>query len=471
MQQLEEVKHPAYVLYRDLGTGHIYTLAHDDDGEVQLIEAEGLLADYQEKQERIARQQEFLRVETPKLVQIPRYSESRRAETAPSRAMQIYEPLEEEASKPQIMGTTVSVISKLPKEFQIAVVVITIMAAVSALIVPAAPKIVQIITNSAPPPAVMSSKYTDRLTRIAQLDESQYDSPAQHDAYSPSACSAAALAEILDSYGANWKISAALNEEISLGAITQSEGLVSLSGIPDTAAHFGFVATPVSGLDQAIQIANSGTPVIIDILPGAAWAKGHFVDLKSGNGNTVTLVDSWTTNYQTISKQRFLNWNLGSMWGVKPGQYTILQNPTVSADQINALLASYHSPVSGQGQMIVDLGMKYHIDPAYVVATFGNESTFGTKGESTKSLSPGNLRCIASARCADGYAQMDSWQMGFQKLYDLLANSQYYIAAGKTTPDTIIPTFAPSGDGNSPVTYIATVKHIEDVLRSGGTQI
>lgn len=467
---LEFVKHPEYALYRDLGTGLLYTPAYDETGEVQLVEAEELLADYQYKQERLARQQELL-IEA-QLVQIPRYSESRRAaETPSSRAMAVYEP-EEVTHRPDITGTTVSIISKLPKEFRIALVVIAILAfASSFVVVPVAPKIAQTITNIVAPPPPAPASYSSRLTRIPQLDQSQYDSPDQYNAYSPSACSAAALTAILDSFGANWHISTILDEEIALGAITPSQGLVRMSGIPNTAAHFGFVATPVSSLDQAIQVANSGTPVIVDILPGAAWPGGHFVDVAKGSADTVALIDSWSTNYQTISKQRFLSWGIGKIFSIAPSQYEVLQNPTVSADQINALLANYHSPVSGQGQMIVNLGVKYHIDPAYVVATFGNESTFGTKGESTKSLSPGNLRCIASARCADGYAQMDSWEMGFEKLYDLLANSQYYITAGKTIPDTIIPTFAPSGDGNSPSSYIANVKHIEDVLRSGGTQI
>src|ERR1700719_786663 len=46
-----------------------------------------------------------------------------------------------------------------------------------------------------------------------------------------------------------------------------------------------------------------------------------------------------------------------------PGPYSVLGKPTITADFINRVLASYGSPAAGLGQQMYDLGVKYGIDP------------------------------------------------------------------------------------------------------------
>jgi len=133
--------------------------------------------------------------------------------------------------------------------------------------------------------------------------------------------------------------------------------------------------------------------------------------------------------------------------------------PTISAERINEILAAYSSPAAGLGQDVYNLGVHYGIDPIHVLAIFLHESRMGTTGEATKTMSPGNERCIKDRPCVDGgYAQMSSWQDGFVHLFSLLSDG--YIkghVSSKcpcTTVSQIVPVFAPSSDGNNEQAYI-----------------
>lgn len=148
------------------------------------------------------------------------------------------------------------------------------------------------------------------------------------------------------------------------------------------------------------------------------------------------------------------------------GPYGVLGKPTITADFINRVLAAYHSPAQGKGQALYDMGVKYNIDPAFALAFFQHESTFGTRGEATASLSLGNLRCIPNYRCQDNYAWFNTWEDGFKAWYELIRN--LYIAQwGLVTVDQIIPKYAPAADHNDEAAYIASLKHSLDTWHIG----
>ncbi|MBV9614199.1 MAG: glucosaminidase domain-containing protein [Ktedonobacteraceae bacterium] len=152
------------------------------------------------------------------------------------------------------------------------------------------------------------------------------------------------------------------------------------------------------------------------------------------------------------------------------GPYAVLGKPTVSANFIDRVLTSYHSPAAGKGQALYDMGVRYGIDPAFALAFFMHESSFGTAGEAAKTLSLGNLRCIPNFPCVDqdrgGYAAFSSWEAGFQAWYELIRN--YYVAQrGLTTVDKIIPIYAPTADNNDEAAYIASLKHALDTWHAG----
>ena len=159
-------------------------------------------------------------------------------------------------------------------------------------------------------------------------------------------------------------------------------------------------------------------------------------------------------------------------------QYTIVGEPTISIQRINVILAAYHSPTAGLGQDIYNLGLQYRIDPVFVLAIFLHESQMGTVGEATKTLSPGNERCLPDRSCTDpqlgGYAQMESWSDGFAHLFSLLYYG--YILGKVTLPlvgqrctsiEQIVLVFAPPSDHNDVAAYIAAWQYAVDAWRAG----
>ena len=141
---------------------------------------------------------------------------------------------------------------------------------------------------------------------------------------------------------------------------------------------------------------------------------------------------------------------------VYPGQHSIQGAPTISAAKIDSILCGAGSPACGSGQQIYTLGVTYNINPAYALAFFQHESSFGLAGAARSTHSLGNLRCIANYPCPGGYAAFPSWSEGFQAWYALI-DSDVYVRSGRTTIETIIPRYAPSDDNNDVNGYINSV--------------
>jgi hypothetical protein len=191
---------------------------------------------------------------------------------------------------------------------------------------------------------------------------------------------------------------------------------------------------------------------------------GKVYDVQVG-GN---LAGTWQTNKPMPPKVSI---------PIHTGPYGVLGKPTITAAFINQVLATYHSPAAGKGQALYDLGVQYGIDPAFALAFFMHESTFGTAGEARITLALGNLRCIPSRPCVNTagttcqtgqscYAKFSSWEDGFQGWYQLIRN--LYIADwGLVTVDQIIPKYAPAADHNDESAYINSLKHELDTWHAG----
>jgi hypothetical protein len=158
-------------------------------------------------------------------------------------------------------------------------------------------------------PAVNASK---ALVRISQLDESQYASPEEYNTWAYSACSTASMTEVLNAYGYHYRITDVLKVEARLGEITPQLGLVENVGIANTAAQFGFQTAWGTNwtLDQVIQIANLGRPVIVG-WPPQRYDGGHIVVVTGGDSNNVYLADSSLWNRHVLSRAQFLQWWAG----------------------------------------------------------------------------------------------------------------------------------------------------------------
>src|SRR5579862_1005025 len=99
------------------------------------------------------------------------------------------------------------------------------------------------------------------------------------------------------------------------------------------------------------------------------------------------------------------------------GSYSVIGQPTISAEFINRILSANSSPATGTGQAIFDLGVKYNIDPVFAMAFFGHESSFGTTGVARVTLSPGNIRASEGYAQIEGYRAYRSWTAGFEDWY------------------------------------------------------
>lgn len=157
---------------------------------------------------------------------------------------------------------------------------------------------------SAKAPVYTASQH---LIRLGQLDPAQYQSTQEYNIWAYSACSAASMTEVINSYGHTYRITTILEYESSIHEITPQEGLLEDSGIQHTGAHFGFKTTwgHNLSLNQVIAAANSGTPVIVSF-PPETFPGGHILVVRGGDSNYVYLADSSRLNWTQLTRARFM---------------------------------------------------------------------------------------------------------------------------------------------------------------------
>ena len=153
---------------------------------------------------------------------------------------------------------------------------------------------------AATPPSQTTPQYnaSQSLVRLSQLDTGQYASPQEYSTWAYSACSAAAMTEVFNAYGHHYRVTDILKVEAQIGEITPQLGLLEDVGIQRTAAQFGFKTTwgHNLSLDQIIDIANHGRPVIVSFPPDR-YAGGHLLVVTSGNKSTVYLAPFGTVTH------------------------------------------------------------------------------------------------------------------------------------------------------------------------------
>ncbi len=149
------------------------------------------------------------------------------------------------------------------------------------------------------------------------------------------------------------------------------------------------------------------------------------------------------------------------------GDYSVVGKPTLSVQLIDEVLERNHSPARGKGQALYNYGVQYNIDPAYALAFFMHESSFGTQGVATVTHSLGNIRSSAGYPDYHGYRRYSTWEAGFEDWYKLIAQ-QYVGQWGLYTVDQIIPVYAPAADNNDETAYIQSIKDAVDAWRNGG---
>ncbi|HEU5382545.1 MAG TPA: papain-like cysteine protease family protein [Ktedonobacteraceae bacterium] len=152
------------------------------------------------------------------------------------------------------------------------------------------------------------------VVRIGQLDPEQYASQNEYQTWAYSACSAAAMTEVLNAYGMHLRIHDVLTVEAGLGAITPDGGLQEDVGIANTMQQFGFKTTWGEHwtLAQVVGTANGGEPVTVG-WPPDRYAGGHIVVVVGGDltAGTIEIADSSSWDRTTLSVPQFLQWWAG----------------------------------------------------------------------------------------------------------------------------------------------------------------
>jgi hypothetical protein len=148
--------------------------------------------------------------------------------------------------------------------------------------------------------------------RLDQNSVWQYDNQQQFNDWSPSACSAASTAAVLNFYGKRYQIADVLDEMIHLNLIDQHLGLLEHAGLRSIADRYQFNAllNESDNLDNVITVANSGHPVIVNWPPGKFFG-GHFLVVTGGDASNVLLADSSSYNYRVLSRDKFLSYWAG----------------------------------------------------------------------------------------------------------------------------------------------------------------
>lgn len=150
---------------------------------------------------------------------------------------------------------------------------------------------------------------SQQLVCLSQLDPSQYGSSDEYNSWAYSACSAAAMTEVFNAYGRHFRVTDVLQVEAQIGAITPQLGLLDPSGIQQTAAQFSFKTTWGNAwtLDQVIDTANHGKPVIVSFPPDR-YEGGHILVVTGGNDTFVYLADTSLWNRHSLTRTQFLQW-------------------------------------------------------------------------------------------------------------------------------------------------------------------
>lgn len=104
----------------------------------------------------------------------------------------------------------------------------------------------------------------------------------------------------------------------------------------------------------------------------------------------------------------------------------------------------FKGKLSGKGQLFVDLGKKYNVNPALAAAISCFESTCGTSKKIIEQNNPCGLYEYKKKRFYS-FASIDE---GIEQMFSRL--SRYYIARGLDTIEEIQPVWCPVGAENDP---------------------
>ncbi len=224
-------------------------------------------------------------------------------------------------------------------------------------------------------PSLLKHGASANLVRLNQCDRYQYHSQTDYDNYCGVDCSTASMTEVMDAYGKQingvpLKIGDVAPKQEASGYL--AGGIQDKSWLPKTAALFGFKtvwgwtsrdSNEMRNLDDLIDVANAGAPVIIDIPPGANpdYSPGHFMVVTGGDNQNVYLADSSGWDKKSAAREDFVKW-----WG---GFYVVMY-PEKQDGMPDGMPNSVWTQVAYQDALYYDL------NPTYFLKQINQESGF-----------------------------------------------------------------------------------------------
>lgn len=131
---------------------------------------------------------------------------------------------------------------------------------------------------------------------------------------------------------------------------------------------------------------------------------------------------------------------------------TMFGPPSLWPKDIDNILINTHA--YGSGQVFWELGIAYNIDPAYLLAFFKKESSFGMddnwSGKRNNTHNIGNIICTDNwkGECVGRFRKYNTWGEGAKDWYSLMSRKYNGMDIY-----SILDIYAPIEDGNNPTRY------------------
>ena len=155
--------------------------------------------------------------------------------------------------------------------------------------------------------------------------------------------------------------------------------------------------------------------------------------------------------------------------------YTILAQPRISRHTFARILANHQSPAAPVAGAAYDAITRHGVDPALELAMFQHESSFGRAGAAVSRHNWGNLRRSPGFPTVGGFVKYPDWMAGAGDTARLLAvygRNEIRPRRRTNTARTFPYVWAPSSDGNRPLTYgEAIVNGIERFISLDGGHV
>jgi len=144
------------------------------------------------------------------------------------------------------------------------------------------------------------------------------------------------------------------------------------------------------------------------------------------------------------------------MGGVAVVDFPILSSPTISKSTFVRILHQNHSPAAADAEKAWAKIVAYGVDPAFELAMFRHESSYGTKGAAVSRRNWGNLRRSPYFPSHKGFATYPTWADGAgdtARLLRIYGKNHIRRNTVTSTARSLPKVWAPAADHNKPIAY------------------